>query len=51
MVSKDTKPLSEMSEMVLTTMIGDLSKELNMGEDTIVNDIPSDAGGLTIGLG
>ena len=50
MVSKDTKPLN-MSEMVLTAMIGDLSKELNMGEDTIVNDIQGDAGGLTVGLG
>ena len=50
MVTKDIKPLNK-SEKILTATVEGLSEELNMGEDTIVNDIPSDAGGLTIGLG
>ena len=50
MVNKDTKPLNK-SEMILTALVGGLSEELNIGEDTIVNDIQSDAGGLTLGMG
>lgn len=50
MVTKDIKPLNK-SEMILSATVGGLSEELNMGEDTIVNDIQSDASGLTVGLG
>lgn len=37
MVTKDTKPLHK-SDMTLTTMAVDLTEELNMEKDTIVND-------------